>query len=252
MKSPGLLPFVVASDEERCAMPFDADMKFDVRLGMGWGLGVGWGGVGWGGFLGGSAPCVAAARCLCRAPQGRAIGPALTPTLHLPPHPPFKPHSNSNSKVEEYYFHHYATHFVFGVIGEALRSIPYVMTWDDVRGPRGGGLVGHRGAVLVMRRALPRELRQADHPTLLLLKFTRPRARPPPQHDIFDGWGSYPERLQLCQVFQVRPRRARPRGTVPAAAATVILRAALAAACSSACFNLPSPPPPNWPPPTRQ
>lgn len=28
----------------------------------------------------------------------------------------------------------------------------------------------------------------------------------PPQHDIFDGWGSYPEPLQLCDVFQVRCR----------------------------------------------
>ncbi|KAI8466328.1 MAG: hypothetical protein J3K34DRAFT_485023 [Monoraphidium minutum] len=61
--------------------------------------------------------------------------------------------------VEAYYFHHYSVHFTYGLIGEALRSIPQIMTWDD--------------------------------------------------HDIFDGWGSYPEHLQLCDVFQGMFRAAR-------------------------------------------
>jgi hypothetical protein len=31
LQSPGLAPFTGATDEERCAMVFDEDMKFDVR-----------------------------------------------------------------------------------------------------------------------------------------------------------------------------------------------------------------------------
>lgn len=56
------------------------------------------------------------------------------------------------AEVEAYYFHHYATHFSYGVIGHLLGCIPQVMTWDD--------------------------------------------------HDIFDGWGSYPEEFQRGPVFQ--------------------------------------------------
>ena len=56
-------------------------------------------------------------------------------------------------QVEEYYFHHYAVHFAYSFIGQAMRSIPSVMSWDD--------------------------------------------------HDIFDGWGSYPTPLQESEVFQV-------------------------------------------------
>jgi len=55
-------------------------------------------------------------------------------------------------EVEEYYFHHYAVHFAYSFIGQAMRSIPSVMSWDD--------------------------------------------------HDIFDGWGSYPIPLQESEVFQ--------------------------------------------------
>ena len=55
--------------------------------------------------------------------------------------------------MSDYYFHHYAVHWGYAAIGEGMRSIPSVMSWDD--------------------------------------------------HDIFDGWGSYPEELQNSTVFQV-------------------------------------------------
>jgi len=62
-------------------------------------------------------------------------------------------------EVSDYYFHHYAVHWGYSAIGEGMRSIPSVMSWDD--------------------------------------------------HDIFDGWGSYPEELQNSTVFQGMYRTSR-------------------------------------------
>lgn len=45
---------------------------------------------------------------------------------------PLHYHYTVFQQVEEYYFHHYAVHFGHAEFGEANRSIPYAMTWDDV------------------------------------------------------------------------------------------------------------------------
>jgi len=135
LKSPALQPFLQTQDSGRPDWDWSDEMQTDVRLGGAAGMG-GRAGVGSGGgvvwmlwawlAVRKEQPLIWAWLAVRKAqPLIKGIQTDLTARPIQSPIP-------STVQVESYYFHHYAVHFSFGAVGEAMRSIPYVMTWDDV------------------------------------------------------------------------------------------------------------------------
>ena len=124
-------------------------------------------------------------------------------------------------EVSDFYFNHYRTHFrVWPQLADALASIPqarrpapraaYFLRGAHRRAPcilRCGQACGLRGGHATHQprfsRAVPGGCTlTSPAPGGRCLKRDATQVNIYDDHDIFDGYGSYPPRLQLCPVFQ--------------------------------------------------
>ena len=103
-------------------------------------------------------------------------------------------------EVADFYFNHYRTHISSKrSLADALASIPQVPAVLCVPGDAAllAGPVRKICAIV-----LPQHAERVGMQSLLLEGYLCMQVNMYDDHDIFDGWGSYPPRLQLCPVFK--------------------------------------------------